>query len=289
MKNSLRSIYLFSKDYITIVIGLMLYAFGWNAFLLPCQITTGGVTGIGALIFYATGTVPIALTYVIINAILLIVSIKQLGLKFSVRTIFGVATLTVLLSFFQLFIKEGFVDEPFMATVIGAILCGTGIGIVFTANGSTGGTDIVAALLNKHRHITLGRAFVYADVMIILSSYLIFHSVEKIVYGLTAMAITSYTLEMVINGNRQSVQFLIISQHYAQIADRINLIPRGVTVIDGMGWYSKQPSKVLIVLAKRSESIAIFRMIKEIDPQAFISQSAAIGVYGQGFDQIKTK
>lgn len=289
MKNSLRNIYLFSKDYITIVIGLMLYAFGWNAFLLPCQITTGGVTGIGALIFYATGTVPIALTYVVINTILLIISVKQLGLKFSVRTIFGVATLTVLLSFFQLFIKKGFVDEPFMATVIGAILCGTGIGIVFTANGSTGGTDIVAALLNKHRHITLGRAFVYADVMIILSSYLIFHSVEKIVYGLTAMAITSYTLEMVINGNRQSVQFLIISQHYAKIADRINLIPRGVTVIDGMGWYSKQPSKVLIVLAKRSESITIFKMIKEIDPQAFISQSAAIGVYGEGFDQIKTK
>jgi len=285
--NSKIAIYL--KDYLIILIGLSLYAFGWTAFLLPNQITTGGVTGIGALVYYATGAIPIAVTYAGINSVLLALSVKFLGLKFSIRTIFGVVSLTFLLSAFQLYIKKGFVDEPFMATVIGAILCGTGVGIVFTANGSTGGTDIVAALINKYRNITIGRAILYSDVMIILSSYLVFHSIEKIVYGLTVMAIMTYTLDLVINGNRQSVQFFIFSQKYEEIADRIIQLPRGVTVVDGMGWYSKQPTKVLLVLAKRSESVAIFRLVKEIDPNAFVSQSAAIGVYGQGFDQIKTK
>jgi uncharacterized membrane-anchored protein YitT (DUF2179 family) len=281
------NVYLVVKDYVTIVFGLVLYAFGWTAFLLPNQITTGGVTGIGALVYYATGTIPIAVTYASINSILLLISIKLLGLKFSVRTIFGVAVLTVLLSVFQHYIKKGFVDEPFMATVIGAILCGAGVGVVFTSNGSTGGTDIVAALINKYRNITIGRAILYSDVMIILSSYFVFHSIEKIVYGLTVMAIMTYTLDLVINGNRQSVQFLIFSNKYAEIADRIIQLPRGVTVVDGMGWYSKQPTKVLLILAKRSESVAIFRLVKEIDPNAFVSQSPAIGVYGQGFDQIK--
>ncbi|MFZ4454792.1 MAG: YitT family protein [Bacteroidales bacterium] len=288
MEKVKNNVYLAVKDYVTIVFGLMLYAFGWTAFLLPNQITTGGVTGLGALIFYATGTIPIAVTYFSINAILLLISIKYLGFRFSVRTIFGVVVLTILLSFFQHFIKKGFVDEPFMATVIGAILCGAGVGVVFTSNGSTGGTDIIATLINKHRNITIGRAILYSDVLIILSSYFLFHSIEKIVYGLTVMAIMTYTLDLVINGNRQSVQFLIFSSKYAEIADRIIQLPRGVTVVDGMGWYSKQPTKVLLVLAKRSESIAIFRLVKEVDPNAFVSQSPAIGVYGQGFDQIKT-
>ncbi len=288
MEKVKNNVYLAVKDYVTIVFGLMLYAFGWTAFLLPNQITTGGVTGIGALIFYATGTIPIAATYFSINAVLLLISIKYLGFRFSVRTIFGVITLTVLLSVLQHFITKGLVEEPFMGTVIGAILCGTGVGVVFTSNGSTGGTDIVAALINKHRNITIGRAILYSDVLVILSSYFLFHSIEKIVYGLTSMAIMTYTLDLVINGNRQSVQFLIFSSKYAEIADRIIQLPRGVTVVDGMGWYSKQPTKVLLVLAKRSESVAIFRLVKEVDPNAFVSQSPAIGVYGQGFEQIKT-
>ncbi len=287
MKTKLNQAYLFVKDYITILIGLSLYALGWTGFLLPNEITTGGVTGIGALVYYATGTIPIAATYAAINGVLLILSIKYLGLKFSIRTIFGVASLTFLLTLFQAFIKKGLVEEPFMATVIGAILCGAGVGVVFTANGSTGGTDIIAALINKYRNITIGRAVLYSDVSIILSSYLLFHSVEKIVYGLTVMAISSYVIDLVINSDRQSVQFLIISKKYEEIADRINQIPRGVTVLDGSGWYSKQPTKVLMILAKRSESIVIFRLVKEIDPNAFVSESAAIGVYGQGFDQIK--
>ena len=287
MRKKLNQVYLFVKDYITILIGLSLYALGWTGFLLPNEITTGGVTGIGALVFYATGTVPIAVTYAAINGVLLVLSIKFLGLKFSIRTIFGVASLTFLLTVFQAFIKKGLVEEPFMATVIGAILCGAGVGVVFTANGSTGGTDIIAALINKYRNVTIGRAVLYSDVSIILSSYLIFHSVEKIVYGLTVMAISSYVIDLVINSDRQSVQILIISRKYEEIADRINQIPRGVTVLDGSGWYSKQPIKVLMILAKHYESVTIFRLLKEIDPNAFISQSNVTGVYGNGFDQLK--
>jgi Uncharacterized conserved protein len=287
MENKLNQVYLFVKDYITILIGLSLYALGWTGFLLPNEITTGGVTGVGALLFYATGTVPIAVTYAAINGVLLVLSIKFLGLKFSIRTIFGVASLTLLLTVFQAFIKKGLVEEPFMATVIGAILCGAGVGVVFTANGSTGGTDIIAALINKYRNVTIGRAVLYSDVSIILSSYLIFHSVEKIVYGLTVMAISSYVIDLVINSDRQSVQILIISRKYEEIADRINQLPRGVTVLDGSGWYSKQPIKVLMILAKHYESVPIFRLVKEIDPNAFISQSNVTGVYGNGFDQLK--
>ncbi|MCL1944145.1 MAG: YitT family protein [Candidatus Azobacteroides sp.] len=276
------------KDYVVITFGLSLYALGWTAFLLPHKITSGGISGIGALVYYKSG-VPMWITFLSINLVLLVAAIKVLGFRFSIRTIYGVAVLTLFLSVFQHFITVPFVtEEAFMACVIGGILCGTGIGIVFTANGSSGGTDIVAAIINKYKNITLGRAILYCDVIIISSSYLLFHSIEKIVYGLVVMLISTYTVDLVVNGVRQSVQFFIFSGKYKEIADQINKdVNRGVTVVDGMGWYSKQPVKVIIVMAKKSESVRIFHLVKQIDPDAFISQSSVIGVYGKGFDKIK--
>ena len=280
------------REYIFIAFGLFLYAGAWKAFLLPHQITGGGVTGIGALIYYATG-IPISISYFSINAILLIIAIKSIGLKFSLRTIYGVAVLTFFFSILPQAITGTFVgkEDNFMACVIGGLLSGAGIGIVFLSNGSSGGTDIIAKVVNKYRNITLGRILLYCDVLIICSSYFLeFGSIERIVYGLTAMAITTMTVDTVINGVRQSVQFFIFSKEYEQIATRINIdVHRGVTILDGMGWYSKEPVKVITVVARKNESIKIFRIVKDIDPNAFISQSSAIGVYGEGFDIIKGK
>lgn len=280
------------REYIFIAFGLFLYASAWKAFLLPHQIVGGGVTGIGALVFYATG-LPISVTYFAINAVLLLIAIKTIGLNFSLRTIYGVAIMTLFFSIIPEAIPGTFVgkDDNFMACIIGGLVSGAGIGIVFLSNGSSGGTDIVAKVVNKYRNITLGRILLYCDVLIISSSYFLeFGSIERIIYGLTQMAVTTLTVDMVINGVRQSVQFFIFSKNYEQIATRINLeVHRGVTILDGTGWYSKEPVKVITVIARKNESIKIFRIVKDEDPNAFISQSSAIGVYGEGFDVIKGK
>jgi uncharacterized membrane-anchored protein YitT (DUF2179 family) len=178
-----------------------------------------------------------------------------------------------------------------MACVVGGLLSGVGIGIVFLSNGSSGGTDIIARVVNKYRNITLGRILLYCDVLIVSSSYFLqIGSIERVVYGLTALTVTTLTVDMVINGVRQSVQFFVFSKNYDEIASRINSeVHRGVTILDGMGWYSKEPVKVITVIARKNESIRIFRIVKECDPNAFISQSSAIGVYGEGFDVIKSK
>ena len=180
-------------------------------------------------------------------------------------------------------------DQPFMAIIIGAFMCGAGLGLVFSANGSTGGTDIIGAVINKYKNISIGRILLFCDFFIISSSFFLFHNVDKIVFGFVEMVISNYVLDMVLNGNRQSVQFLIFSQKYDEIADRIiHDLGRGCTILDGEGGYSRKPVKVVVLLAKKSESVSIFRIVKRIDHQAFISQSIVRGVYGEGFDQIKT-
>jgi len=280
------------REYIFIAFGLLMYSVAWKAFLLPHQITGGGATGVGAIIYYATG-VPIFITYFAINFVLLVIAVRTVGLAFSLRTIYGVAVLTLFFAILPQAVPGTFVgaNDNFMACVIGGLLSGAGIGIVFLSNGSSGGTDIIAKVVNKYRNVTLGRVLLYCDVLIICSSYFFdFGSIEKIVYGLSTMAITTVTVDMVINGVRQSVQFFIFSKEFEQIATRINDdVHRGVTILDGMGWYSKEAVKVVTVVARKNESIKIFRIVKEIDPNAFISQSSVIGVYGEGFDIIKGK
>jgi uncharacterized membrane-anchored protein YitT (DUF2179 family) len=276
------------QDQFFILLGLTMYAFAWTGFLLPAQITTGGVTGIAALVFYATN-IPVAVPYFCIQSVLLLFSIKIFGFKFSLRTIINVVILTFLLSFFQSIIHEPIVkDQTFMDCILGGIICGAGLGLVFNFKGSTGGTDIIAMIINKYRHISLGKALLICDVIIVSSSYLIFHSIEKIVFGFVVMGVSSYTVDMVLNGARQSVQFFIFSDKHDEIADAINQqAHRGCTLLDGTGWYSHKPVKVIVVMAKKTESVSIFRIVKGIDPNAFISQSTVIGVYGKGFDPIK--
>ena len=285
------------RDYLFITVGLFLYSLGWAAFLLPYQITTGGTTGIGAIIYYSTGF-PIQYSYFIINAFLMAFAIKILGPRFSIKTGFAIFMLTFLLWFLQdlingadgvapLLIGEG---QDFMACLIGAAMCGVGLGIVFNCNGSTGGTDIIAAIVNKYRDVTLGRMIMLCDVVIISSCYFIFHDWRRVIFGFVTLFVIGFVLDYIVNSARQSVQFFIFSKEYEKIAERIiHETKRGVTVLDGTGGYSQQPVKVLVVLAYKRQSVDIFRLVKDIDPNAFISQSSVIGVYGEGFDKIKVK
>lgn len=276
------------KDYLIIMIGMLMYGIGWTVFLVPNQLPLGAVPGIASIVYWGTGF-PIQYTYLIVNAALLLLALKILGLRFCVKTICSVIALTVFLGVIQSLVKGNLVHEPFMACVIGASFCGGGIGLAFSANGSTGGTDIIGAVINKYKNISIGRILLFCDFFIISSSFFLFHNVDKIVFGFVEMVISNYVLDMVLNGNRQSVQFLIFSQKYDEIADRIiHDLGRGCTILDGEGGYSRKPVKVVVLLAKKSESVSIFRIVKRIDHQAFISQSIVRGVYGEGFDQIKT-
>jgi len=276
------------KDYAIIFFGLAIYSIGLIGFIKPVGIVTGGLTGIALLVEYASG-IPLQYTYFLVNCALLVVALKLLGFKFMVKTIYGVLVLTSLLTICQAYITEPIVkNEPLLSGVIGAMLCGTGIGLVFSCNGSTGGTDIVVALINKYKNIAFGRGMLLCDFVIICSSYFLFYDYQKIVYALIVMGVMTYCIDMVINGFRQSVQILIFSEKYDTIATAINSeLHRGCTILDGTGWYTKKPTKVIIVLAKRTEAVGIFRLIKSIDERAFISQSTVRGVYGEGFDQIR--
>ena len=286
-----------AKDYLNITLGLCIYALAWAMFLLPYQITTGGVTGIAAIIYYATG-IEIQISYFAINAVFLGFALKILGPRFSVKTVYAIFMLTFVLWLFQFLLKDDAGNLPqllgpghdFMACVIGAGMIGLGIGLVFSANGSTGGTDIIAWIINKYRDVSLGRMMMYLDIIIISSCYFIFHDWRRVLFGFVVLFIMSIVIDHVINTNRQSVQFLIFSRKYNDIAEGISTkIDRGVTLLDGKGWYSKQDIKVVVVLAKKRQSEDIFRLIKDIDPDAFISQSNVVGVYGEGFDKLKVK
>lgn len=276
------------KSHLIITFGLLLNALGWTAFLIPAQITGGGITGVSTLIFYAS-KFPVGISYLIINGILVLIAIKILGKGFGVKTIFSVAVLTILFSMLQQFITKPLVNDTFLSSVIGGILGGAGVGIVFSQGGSTGGTDIIAMIINKYRNINPGRVILYIDIFIIASSFFIFRSVEKLVYGYVSMGITSYVIDLLFTGSKQSVQMFIFSKQYAIIAERIGKdIRRGITIIDGQGWYTGEQTKVLLVMVKKPEASQIFRIVKEIDQDAFMSVNNVMGVYGKGFEEIRS-
>ncbi|MCQ2237781.1 MAG: YitT family protein [Bacteroidaceae bacterium] len=294
------------NDFAIITLGLLIYAFAWAIFLLPYQITTGGTAGIGAIIYYAVGF-PMQYTYLIINAFLIFLALKVLGLRFTIRTGYAILMLSLFLEVSQEFVQnyvqadvyKTLVDgarvplilgegQEFMATLLGSSMCGFALGVVFNANGSTGGTDIVAACVNKYRDISLGNVILIFDLCIISSCYFVFHSWQRVIFGIVALSVTSFVIDYVVNRRQSSVQFFIMSKEYAKIADRINMeMHRGVTVLQGTGWYTKNGVEILMVVASRRQSREIFHLIKEIDPKAFITQSSVIGAYGEGFKTIK--
>ncbi len=281
------------RTYVVIAFGLLIFSLAWTAFLLPHQISGSGVSGIGAIVFYATG-IPMGYTYFAINVVLMIIGLKILGANFGIKSIYGIMLGAALLSVLQPLIPTAVVQEKFMSALIGGGLCGVGLGIIFTQGGSTGGTDIIAMVVTKYRNISPGRVILLCDVVIISSSYFILthldpaQRVETMVYGFVTMAVQAYTLDTILSGNRQSLQIFIFSQHFEQIADQITKkVHRGVTVVDGIGWYSKENQKVLITLVRKNEASDVYRIIKSIDKKAFITVANVMGVYGKGFEELK--
>lgn len=279
-----------TRDYIFITLGMAIYALGFCAFILPQKVVIGGVAGLGTIAYFTLG-VPVAVAQYALNLMLLAIAYSVVGKKFVLGTIFGATMISVWVGIFQpLFEGVRITDEPFMNIVIGGILAGIGVGVAFTHNGSSGGTDIVAAMVSKHTNVSVGRTMLYTDFFIISSSYFIFHKLDLVVYGFIVLALTSYTADMIINTNRQAVQFTIFSKKWQEIATAINNeAKRGCTVLTGMGWYSKQEVKVLLVMCRKIEAVTISRIIKSIDPLAFTTQANVNGVYGKGFDELKVK
>ncbi|HCC85034.1 MAG TPA: hypothetical protein DEQ06_00305 [Porphyromonadaceae bacterium] len=276
------------KDYLIITLGLVLFAVGFTGFIMPNQIVVGGLGGVGLLFKYAFG-LPVFVTFLLGNSIMMVLAWFILGKGYVFRALYGVVGVTLLMGVAENLITEAIVHtDPLITSIIGAVCSGTGLGLVYTRNASTGGTDILGAIITKYRYISMGRGLLYIDLIIVSSSYLLFQSLEKIIYGLIVVSVMYYTVDLVINGARQSVQFIIFSSRYNEIASHVNSeLNRGCTVLEGTGWYSQQPQKVLIILARKTESTSIFRLVKRIDENAFISQSNVVGVYGKGFDQMK--
>lgn len=278
------------RDYIIIAFAMLIGSVGLNVFLLPNHITMGGVGGIASILYWGFG-IPVSVSYLAVNVFLLLFAYRVLGWKFCVKTIYAVA----LFSFFTRIIENwsgGNItllhDQPFMATVIGGFFLGGSAGLGLSCNGSTGGSDTVAAMVNKYYNISLGHAILLCDLCIITSSFLVLKSWEIVIYGYMCLFVQSLCVDHIVNTLRRSVQFFIITDKYQELSAAINTAAdRGCTMLDGHGCYSGKDVHMLFVLARQRESQKIFRLIDEIDPTAFVSQSAVIGVYGLGFDRFK--
>ena len=294
-----------AKDYFFITLGLILYATSFTLFLMPYEIVAGGVTGLSAIIYYATGF-HLENTYIIINGILLIVALKILGFKFLMKTIYAIFALYFILKFVQDIVPKQDNGLPFklmgegqdfMSMIIGCTMTGISLSTVFSNNGSTGGTDIIAASVNKlHGNISLGTVLFAADFCIIGSCMFFpqfgnyIERAHKVMFGFCVMGLENFSLDYLMNMRRQSVQFMIFSKKWQEIANAIGTqMEHGVTILDGHGWFTGQQMKVLCILARKRESTNMFRLIKMIDPNAFVSQSSVIGVYGEGFDEMHVK
>ena len=287
-----KSIYRTVRDYAIIAIAMIMGVIGLNLFLVPNEITMGGTMGVAEIVYWGTG-IQTQYTYFAINAALLIAALKVLGWRFCVKTVYAVVVFTVASSVFQWL---GFAnvhllaDQKFMACIVGGVFMGTSVGLGLSAGGSTGGSDVVAAMIHKYRDVSLGHIILFCDLTIITSSYVVLHDWEKVLYGYVLLFIVSFCVDYVVNSLRRSVQFLIISSKWEEIGLAINKIAdRGCSTLNGNGFYSKRDIKVIFCIAKKSESAMIFDIVDEIDPDAFVAQSAVIGVYGQGFDRVRVR
>ena len=293
------------KEYLLITLGIVIYTVGWAIFLTPNNLIGGGVSGISAIIQYATG-LKMGYSYFVINTILLIISVIIIGPAFGAKTVYAIILASVCLNVFQSIIPETIIQDfalsngKLMCSIIGGSMAGVGIGMSISQGGSTGGTDIIAMIITRFRNISPGRIILIIDVFIITSS-LLFPSVDTTgqvipfdakfsiaVYGMIIVTVNGYVVDLYLAGSKQSVQLFILSRHFEEIADMIGRdFHRGVTVLNGEGWYTKQPASVLMVITRKTDLNLLLKSIKRVDPDAFLSISSVSGVYGQGFDSIK--
>jgi len=275
------------KTYLIITLALFIGSLGWTGFLIPAQIVGSGVSGIGTIIFFATG-IKVGYSVFVINMILFLIALRVLGMGFGIKTIYSIAVISFFLWMLQSLISEPLVTDRFMCAIIGGILAGASAGLILSQGGSTGGTDIIAMIINKYKNISPGQLLLGMDILIISSSYFLFHSIEQVVYGYVAMAVSAYCVDMVIEGSKQSVQIFIFSKEHEKISREVtHSLDQGLTILNAQGGYTGEDVKVLIVLARKRESQAILQRVKLIDPEAFISLGSVMGVYGKGFAKVK--
>ena len=284
MKSKLRHFFLLTFSTLVMAAGTYFFKF-------PNHFTFGGITGLAVLVA-KTGVMSAGDFNFITNMILLIIGFFILGKKFAAKTAYCSILLSVALSALERIypMSAPLTNQPMLELCFAIALPSLGSAILFNIGSSSGGTDIIAAIVNKYKDVTLGRMIMICDVVIISSCYFIFNDWRRVIFGFVTLLIIGFVLDYIVNSARQSVQFFIFSKEYEKIADRITKeTHRGVTVLDGVGWYSKHNVKVLVVLAYKRQSVEIFRLVKDIDPNAFISQSSVIGVYGEGFDRLRVK
>jgi len=312
------------KEWLLVTLGILIYTTGWALFLIPNNLVGGGVSGISSMIQYATqGTIQMGYSYFVINAILVAAAIVILGMGFGAKTIYAIILASVALRFLPGFIPDSIINTlalqngKLMSVLMGGLMAGIGIGMSISNGGSTGGTDIIALIYTKYHNVSPGKVILFLDFIIITSSLIVpsyvtdvdpetgaallgadgkplthlmpfADKITTVVYGLILVTVNSYVLDMYISGSQQSVQLFILSSQYEKIADAItHELHRGVTVLDGKGWYTKQDTKVLMVLTRKTDLNLLLRHIKQIDSSAFLSVSSVNGVYGKGFDTIK--
>ncbi|MFA5443555.1 MAG: YitT family protein [Bacteroidales bacterium] len=301
MKNfTLRNAGSVIREYLLITIGLFIYVAAWTTFLVPNHLVGGGVTGISTLIFYATGF-PISVSFLAFNVVLIIVGLKTIGWKFGIKTIYGVIMTSIAFQVMPKVIPMDLIqvmaldNGKLISSLLGAAIAGFGVGTVISQGGSTGGTDILAQIIGKYRNISPGRIMMSCDLVIIGSSFFVSQEptiglkLAVVLYGYLIIGMSSYAVDTVLSGAKRSIQYFIFSHKYQEIADRISTdLHRGVTVISSQGWYTRSEQKVLLVIVRRTESKAIAKIVKEIDKEAFISMGSVTGVYGAGFEVLKT-
>jgi len=303
-----KSLLISFKEYLVIALGILMYVTGWTIFLVPNNLVGGGVTGLASIIQYATeGAIKIGYTYFAVNIILLVIALFTLGKGFGGKSVYAIIIASIGLNVLQNVMPAEIIQTlsiengKLMSVIMGGIMVGVGIGFTFSQGGSTGGTDIIALIVNKYRGVSPGRMILLLDVVIILSSLFVpsytntgelvqfADKITTVVYGLILITVSSTTVDLFLAGSKQSVQLFILSKHYEKLADTIvNDLHRGVTVLDGEGWYTKQKTHVLMVITRRADLNVMLKYIKSIDPDAFLSVSSVTGVYGRGFDTIKS-
>jgi uncharacterized membrane-anchored protein YitT (DUF2179 family) len=312
------------KEWLLVTLGILIYVTGWSLFLIPNNLVGGGVSGISSMIQYATnGAIQMGYTYFVLNAVLIIAAVVILGMGFGAKTLYAIVLASVALRFLPGLIPPEIIKHlaldngKLLSVLMGGLMAGIGIGMSISNGGSTGGTDIIALIYTKYHNVSPGKVILFLDFVIILSSLVVpsfvpdidpetgkamvdaegntlthlmpfYDKVTTVLYGLILVTVNSYVLDMYISGSQQSVQLFILSHQYDKIADSITHdLNRGVTVLEGKGWYTKQDMRVLMVITRKTDLNLLLRYIKQIDPHAFLSVSSVNGVYGNGFDTIK--
>ena len=276
------------RSHIIITVAIIISAIGWTGFLIPSQMLGGGVTGLATIIYWVTG-LPTGISIFALNAILILIAFRSLGRRFALSTIYSVIVTSVVFYILQEYVfLAPIIEDRFLSAVLGAGLNGVACAFIFLEGSSTGGTDIIVMMINKYRNITLGRLTLFINVAIISCSYFVFKDLELLIYSYVGLMVTSYTMDLTMNGSKQSVQMFIFSQKPDEIADMVgNEVHRGVTMIKGTGWYTKTENNIVMVVVRKTESQRVIRIVKQLDPTAFVSVNTVMGVYGKGFEMMK--